>query len=117
MTLQKKVLITIGVAIACLVVILFVVSQIFILSSFVGLEEKHIRQNVEQVTNALSEEISHIDTITFDWAAWDDTYAFIEDANEEYVESNLVDGTFVDLELNLILYINYIRPDRFRQGF
>ncbi|MBN1763178.1 MAG: histidine kinase, partial [Methanomicrobia archaeon] len=100
MTLQKKVLITIGAAIVFMVVVLFAISQIFILSSFIELEEEHTRQNVEQVTNALAGEISHIDTITFDWAAWDDTYAFIEDRNEEYIASNLIDGTFADLELN-----------------
>jgi sensor domain CHASE-containing protein len=47
MTLQKKVLITIGAAIVFLAVILFVIAQIFMLSSFVELEEEHTRQNVE----------------------------------------------------------------------
>ncbi|MBN1763609.1 MAG: PAS domain S-box protein, partial [Methanomicrobia archaeon] len=35
-----------------------------------------------------------------------DTYAFIEDRNEEYIASNLIDGTFADLELNLMLFID-----------
>ena len=45
-------------------------------------------------------------TLTYDWAVWDDTYAFIENANQEYIKSNLVDGTFTTLNLNLMLFIN-----------
>lgn len=106
MTLQKKVLLTIGVTIVCLIVILFVISQIFILSSFSELEEQNTHQNVERVMIALSDEVSAMDVTCNDWAAWDDTYAFIEDRNEEYIESNLVDGTFTDLGLNFMLFIN-----------
>jgi len=106
MTLQKKVLLTIGVTIVCLIIILFVISQIFILSSFSELEEQNTRQNVERVMIALSDEVSAMDVTCNDWAAWDDTYAFIEDRNEEYIESNLVDGTFTDLGLNFMLFIN-----------
>ncbi|MBS7638002.1 HAMP domain-containing protein [Candidatus Bathyarchaeota archaeon] len=39
-----------------------------------------------------------------DWASWDDTYNFIEDKNRDYIDSNLVDGTFINLRLNIILY-------------
>ena len=106
MTLHKKVLITIGATIACLFVILFVLSQVVILNSYEELEEQNTRQNVERVLNVFSDDLSDLDATTFDWAAWDDTYAFIEDRNEEYIESNLVDGTFIDLGLNLMLFIN-----------
>jgi len=106
MTLQKKVLLTIGVTIVCLIVILFVISQIFILSSFSELEEQNTRQNVERVMNALSDEFSAMDALAYDWAAWDDTYAFIEDRNEDYIESNLVDEKFPGLRLDVILFIN-----------
>ncbi|MBN1762384.1 MAG: histidine kinase, partial [Methanomicrobia archaeon] len=99
-SLRKKTLIIIGITIVCLIVILYGVSQVLLLHSFDKLEEQNTRQNVERVTNALSHEFSQLDTTTYDWAAWDDTYAFIEDRNEEYIASNLIDGTFADLELN-----------------
>ncbi|GAH42577.1 unnamed protein product, partial [marine sediment metagenome] len=47
-----------------------------------------------------------MDATAGDWASWDDTYDFIEDANDEYIESNLIDGTFTELRLNLMLFIN-----------
>ena len=31
---------------------------------------------------------------------------FIQDANEDYLESNLVDDTFFNLGINIMIYIN-----------
>jgi hypothetical protein len=39
-----------------------------------------------------------------DWAAWDDTYAFIKTVSDDYIESNLAINTFMDSRLNLIYY-------------
>ncbi len=106
MKLRKKTLIIVGMTIISLVTILYAASQTILLDSFVKLEEQDTRQNVERVLSALSSEFSNLDVFTSDWAAWDDTYAFIEDANPDYVESNLVDETFIGAELNLMLFIN-----------
>jgi len=106
MTLRKKALIVIGVTFACLIVILYFISRIVLLSGFANLEEQHTHQNVERALSALFDEIANLDTMVFDWAAWDDTYAFIEDGNEEYIRSNLVDETFTSPRLNLTLFVN-----------
>ncbi|MEM2997179.1 MAG: CHASE4 domain-containing protein, partial [Candidatus Bathyarchaeia archaeon] len=45
-----------------------------------------------------------MDATNEDWASWDDTYNFIEDKNRDYIDSNLVDSTFINLRLNVILY-------------
>ncbi|MCU0535979.1 MAG: PAS domain-containing protein [Hydrococcus sp. Prado102] len=65
-----------------------------------------MRINVEQVKNALTQELSQIDIIAGDWAEWDDTYQFVRDGNEEYIASNLVDDSFRDLNLNVIAIAN-----------
>ncbi len=106
MRLRKKTLIGISVTLVSLIAVLYVTSRTILLNSFIELEEQSTRQNVERVPSALSSELSSLDVFTFDWAAWDDTYAFIEDANPDYVESNLVDETFTGAGLNLMLFIN-----------
>jgi len=74
--------------------------------SLTGIEEQDTQKHVEQVLSALSQEVLDLEYITVDWAAWDDTYAFIEDANSEYIESNLTDETFPTLRLNLMLFVH-----------
>jgi len=106
MTLRKKTLMTVGITIIGLLIILYFISQITLVRSFTELEEQYAHQNVERAMSALSNDLLTLNAVVGDWAAWDDTYDFIEDANNEYIESNLIDGTFTNLRLNLMLFIN-----------
>jgi len=45
-------------------------------------------------------------SLTQDWAAWDYSYAFIEDANTEFITSNLHNNTFESLSLNFMIFVN-----------
>jgi len=100
-----------------LILILYVVVQIILLGSFAELEKRFASQSVERAMIALSGEIAALDTIVLDWAAWDDSYDFIADATEDYIQSNLVDETFTSLRLNLILFVNSSGRLVFGKGF
>ncbi|MBS7656999.1 hypothetical protein KEJ33_03655 [Candidatus Bathyarchaeota archaeon] len=47
-----------------------------------------------------------ISTFFHDWASWDDTYNFVQNANPNYIQTNLVDETFINSKLNLMLFFN-----------
>ena len=70
------------------------------------IEKQEIFDESKRVLNALNREIEEIDKICKDWAYWDDTYEFVISKNEEYIESNLVNETFIDVELNFIIFLN-----------
>ena len=106
MTLRKKVLLIVSATIVALVVILHAASQIILLRGVANLEEQVASQNVQRAVNALTDELDTLNATAGDWAAWDDTYNFVEDANSDYIESNLVDLTFANLRLNLMLFVN-----------
>jgi len=106
MTLRRKTLFFICITFVILIWILHLISQNILLDSFTDLEEQNTTQNVERVLCTLSNDLSSLTTTTSDWASWDDTYAFIEDANTDYIDSNLVDGAFIELRLDFMLFIN-----------
>ncbi|MFC1912226.1 CHASE4 domain-containing protein [Chloroflexota bacterium] len=105
MTLRKKTLLIIGGTFYALIILLFFISRDVLLDSFIELEERNTRQNVARALNTLSGEISYLDAAVTTWATRDDTYAFIEDVNSEYIKSNLTDETFIGLRLNLIMFL------------
>jgi two-component system NtrC family sensor kinase len=78
------------------------IQRLVVFPSFVSLEHQAAKRDLERCVEALRREIYHLDTFNHDWAAWDDTYAFVRDRNSEYIQSNLVAQTFVDNNLNLI---------------
>jgi signal transduction histidine kinase/DNA-binding response OmpR family regulator/HPt (histidine-containing phosphotransfer) domain-containing protein len=117
MSLRFKTLAIIGLAIFGLVAILLAASKTILLNGYTDLEEKYVRRNMERVLGALSQELSSLDRLASDWAGWDDTYRFIADKNEPYIKSNLVDQTFTEAGLNLVLYLNPSGDTVFAKGF
>lgn len=106
MTVRTKTLVIIGLTLLSLIVILSFVSQTIMLNSFAKLEERIAEQHVGQARNAFYENINHLNVNTSDWSAWDDTYNFIGNPNNQYIEANLTYDTFQLLNLNLMLFIN-----------
>jgi len=106
MKMRKKTIIIIVVTTISMISILYAASQMILFNSFAKLEEQNTRQNVERVLSALSNEFSELNSKTGDWAEWDDTYTFIKDLNNDYIQANLVDASFINLRINLILFVN-----------
>jgi two-component sensor histidine kinase len=106
MTLRKKTLIIISATIIGLIIVLFATSHSILLASFADLEEQNTHRNAERIHDALLYDIDNLKRYCYDWSSWDDTYEFIDDKNEEYIESNLVDNTFPRLQINLLMYFN-----------
>jgi PAS domain S-box-containing protein len=117
MTLRRKTLFIIGATFYGVIILLFFISRNILLDSFLELEKQNTVQNTEHVLSILSQESANLEATAGDWAAWDDTYAFIEDADTEYVESNLVDGTFIELRLNLMVFVNSAGQIVFSKAF
>jgi signal transduction histidine kinase/CheY-like chemotaxis protein/HPt (histidine-containing phosphotransfer) domain-containing protein len=55
-------------------------------------EEEAARLNLQRVTDAIAEQIRYLGRSAADYAAWDDTYRFMQDRNRSYVESNFPAG-------------------------
>lgn len=106
MTLRQKSLLVVGVTFIGLMIVLYAASRVILLGSFAKLEDQETRASVQRVIDTLSDDIAQLNSIAGDWAPWDDTYAFVEDANEDYIKSNMTDDTFINLRLNLMVFVD-----------
>ena len=106
MSLSKKTFIFILGAVGLAIVALYISSQTILIKGFRRIEEDRANQNVERVLNAIDEKVASLNVFTADWAAWDDTYAFILDDNEKYISSNLLDESFISAKLNLAVFVD-----------
>ena len=105
MTIRKKTLAAIGVITVGLGVLFYAISYYIILQNFDRLEQGFVRDNVSRVKATIVDQITALDTITHDWASWDDTYYFAEDVNQAYIDSNIAKDTFTtSAEIDFILY-------------
>jgi two-component system, NtrC family, sensor kinase len=70
---------------------------------FVTLEQKNAEQDIERCKEALDREVSHLNSVCHDWAAWDATWEFAGDHNSEFVRLNLAPGTFSNMKINMLV--------------
>jgi PAS domain S-box-containing protein len=106
MTLRYKTLIIAGTVFAVVIAILAITLRITTLNAFSREETRDMVEKVELAHSILDHELANLQDVTTDWAKWDDTYAFMEDFNQAYIDSNLPDSTFNNNRLNLIVYLN-----------
>ncbi|MGB5018726.1 MAG: CHASE4 domain-containing protein [Candidatus Moraniibacteriota bacterium] len=89
-----------------LIVAFFLINQLLtrsIESDFLALEQREVKINTNRVEDALQTRVDDQAAKLGDWAQWDDTYTFITDRNNEYIQSNLQNEAFGLLHVDMIV--------------
>ena len=103
MTLRKKTWIAILAGGTAAAIAFYITSSTIVLRGFAVLEEQVVRDGVRQVCEHLEDVLGQLDTMTRDWAIWDDTYWFVEDGNERYIQSVMSDESLANLRINFLI--------------
>ena len=103
--ISKKVFI-ITILIFAILIAAFTFSHNMQLSNFLELEQAGTLDNVGRVQNAVSTQQEYLDYIVQDWACWNDTYQFIEDRNQQYIDVNLQNQTLAGINVDIMLFVN-----------
>jgi len=117
MTLPKKALLAAGILFTSLIGGLYIAASTILLHSLRQTEEQNARQAVAGVVSLFTQTQADFSSRVADWAAWDETYVFIKDANQDYVASNLIPETLAILKINLALYFQPSGRIVFGTGF
>ncbi len=104
MTLWKRILLIVVLIMSCAAIVIAIIARSIVLGNYIELEETYMQQNTQRIVNALDNQLYNIGVNLSDWAIWDDTCAFVQGNLPEYFESNLLDPTFINLELNLMVF-------------
>ncbi|HEX7586762.1 MAG TPA: CHASE4 domain-containing protein, partial [Anaerolineae bacterium] len=105
MTLRWKTASAIALAFLSLLALLLVAAAI-LLDSFAALETRQTTTDAERARDSLSNSLTELTSKSGDWANWDDAYTFVENGNPAFVQSNLTDDTFVQLNLDLVAFVD-----------
>ncbi len=103
MNLRHRTLITLGTTSFGLVILLYFVLALFIGRKFAEVEEAQALDVGTRVRASLVAQTDSLCGKAADWANWDDTWNFIQDRNQEYVESNLATPAWEAINLDFIL--------------
>ncbi len=106
MKLRTKSILVIFIGFSFLTLIVSVTLNTVIAQNYSDLEEKTITEHVGRVLNQLNKEYDDLSSTGFDWSAWDDTYTFVEDKNEEYIQGNLLYESLEEIDINFMIFYN-----------
>ena len=100
--IRSKIIFIICICIFVLTSTLYVVSNSVLSKSYLDIETRQMLRNITRVDGAITNYRNSLNIKSRDWAQWDDSFQFIHDKNPEFIDSNLADTTFINLEINLI---------------
>ncbi len=106
MKIHRKTGIVLAVTFLLVVAAVFIASRTILLDSYVKLDEESVHADVQRLNSAVENELSQMKTSSRDWSSWDDTYEFITNRDEDYITANLVDESFLNFSLNLMVFVN-----------
>jgi sensor domain CHASE-containing protein len=106
MKLRIKTLMLLSVIFTVLFIILTTVTRTIILTSFQDLEDQSVERNIQRAIKMFFYEFDSIKKSSYDWSAWNDTYNFVENRNQNYIDNNLQDISFEGIGINIMMFYN-----------
>jgi sensor domain CHASE-containing protein len=102
---KKKAIITFSSTLLIILLLLLISVKYLVLNSYLALEDEDAKEHLQRVDYAFENELDSLEAIAGDYAAWDDTYQFIQSADSRYVTSNLTDDSLAKLRVDLIVFV------------
>lgn len=117
MKLKMKTAGTIGLTMAAFIVLLFLFMRPVILDDAKLLDEQSLNTDIGRVKSYIQSEKLDLQRLNRDWAIWDDSYTFVQNRNEAYIDSNLMKETFENNAINLMIYTDSTEQAVFAEGY
>ena len=90
----------------CVLLIIVLIGFLFVMPEYYSYETLELNRKVEQLDRIIESEVSHLDLFCRDWAMWTDTWYFLQNRNEAYIESNLGKESLEIGGLSFFLFFN-----------
>lgn len=105
MSLRLKITLLLFAVISVSVVANFLIQRVAVLPSFRQLEHEEALADWNRCQKAIEREIATLDSLCFDWASWDDAYAYVQGNNPAFYEANLKNPDwFVDQKIDVLFF-------------
>ncbi len=106
MSLRLKTFIIIGLTFVFLISVLYVTVTQVVMTGYLKLEQQLLKQDLKRVQSNINEEVMTLHAANYDYAKWDDSYEFIQNRNQEYINTNLTGDVMHNYRLDVLAIID-----------
>jgi diguanylate cyclase (GGDEF)-like protein len=111
MTIPKKMMLALSLMIVLFLGGYLLIQKFVFFPVFQSLEQQYAKDDIDRVEAIILDALDTLNRQMYDLSRWDDTYEFIKNSNEDYINSNLLDGTFPNLNIDVAYFLDLnIRP-------
>ncbi|MGV7221337.1 MAG: CHASE4 domain-containing protein [Nitrospinales bacterium] len=89
MSLKRKFILLISAIFIGLILVNLSTLYFVIFPTFKDLENREAEKNINRAMEILVSDIKDLDQFVYDWAAWDESYEFVKNHNQVYIDSNM----------------------------
>lgn len=104
MLIRKKVIAAIILLVLILGLAILGSMQLVLIPTRDRIEAIEAEEKVSNAMHVVEYELDSLRATGLDWSAWDDTYYFIQDHSQPYIDNNLMNNTFTSLKVDLMMY-------------
>jgi signal transduction histidine kinase len=104
--LRKKMFLIFGLSYILVFLGLFFTTNTFLMSGFIELEDASIEKQAGMGVNALKMRINELDDVTHGFAAWDNSYYFIQSNITHFIDSMLLGSNFVESRISFLVFVD-----------
>ncbi len=106
MTLRRRTAVVVLAACIAVAVVLYFTIRTTLASDAAVLEKQRAAEDLERAAGALHQDVDGMEATVGVWAPWDDSYRFMQDGNQGYIDSNLGTQTLLNLDLDFIVFVD-----------
>lgn len=117
MRIRTKVLVIFSSTFMAFLVVLLLFTGTVLVADFKNIEAVQLKRDVARARNALTATETRLSVLCKDYARWDEAYEYARNGGEDFVESNFVDSTFANQEINFVIIADDAGRIRFSQFF
>jgi diguanylate cyclase (GGDEF)-like protein len=106
MSISQKITLMLLMLASTFLVATYYIQKEIVFPAFYDIENQQAKQSMDRIDELLSESIDSINRQNYDYSSWDHSYKFVQDGNDNYKNSNSLDDNFLDLEIDLVYFLN-----------
>lgn len=84
--------------------VLLLTRHFWTIPQFLSLEEISDQKDINRIANIVQSKIDELALVNYDNAVWSDSFDFVNEHNQEFIEENFVIDTFQSLDINGLYY-------------
>ncbi|TCI20674.1 EAL domain-containing protein [Exiguobacterium sp. SL-9] len=104
--IRTKLMIAVAVNIIVFVGVIFFGVRPYFIEKSMEQDRQMVERRIASVTETLVNRKSTLERTLVDWAVWNDTYTFVQNQNDKYINSNISEETLENLGVQAMVFLN-----------